>query len=147
VTDPLRRLESEHADALAELQRLEGAALAMQRGEPAAPHFGTVRAVHSVLTSAVKAHNESEERALFPLLGDEAPTVVFVEEHTTLRNLERRLEQALAAGDAGRIATAALAVVDLLRAHITRENEVLFPMARELLGAAGLAEVARRLDG
>jgi hemerythrin-like domain-containing protein len=44
------------------------------------------------------------------------------------------------------IAATALAIVELLRAHITREDEVLFPMARTLLGAEGLAAVARRLD-
>jgi hemerythrin-like domain-containing protein len=35
--------------------------------------------------------------------------------------------------------------VDLLGAHIRRENDVLFPMARALLSPAGLAEVMMRL--
>jgi hemerythrin-like domain-containing protein len=146
VIDPLSRFEAEHEEALDALARLETAALGLRRGEPAGPHLAGAHAIHSILTTAVKAHNEAEERALFPLLRGEAPTAVFVEEHTTLRDLERRLERALAAGDAGRVATAALLIVDLLRAHIARENEVLFPMARELLGAAGLAELARRLS-
>ncbi|MDP3773604.1 MAG: hemerythrin domain-containing protein [Gemmatimonadales bacterium] len=146
MIDPLSRFEAEHEEALDALARLETAALGLQRGEPAGPHLAGAHAVHSILTTAVKAHNEAEERALFPLLGGEAPTAVFVEEHTTLRDLEHQLELALAAGDVGRVATAALLIVDLLRAHIARENEVLFPMARELLGAAGLAEAARRLS-
>ena len=48
--------------------------------------------------------------------------------------------------DSERAASAALEIVDLLRAHIARENEVLFPMARGLLGVEGLARVARRLE-
>jgi hemerythrin-like domain-containing protein len=37
--------------------------------------------------------------------------------------------------------------VDLLRAHIQREDEVLFPLARELLGVEGLAKAAGLLGG
>jgi hemerythrin-like domain-containing protein len=146
MTDPLLRFEAEHEEALEALARLEASALALQQGEPASPHFATVRAVHAALITAVKDHNEAEERALFPLLGDEAPTALFVEEHVALRDLERDLGHGLATGESGRVAAAALLIVDLLRAHIARENEVLFPMARGLLGAAGLAELARRLD-
>ena len=145
VIDPLHRFEAEHEEALAALARLEAAALALRRGEPGAPHLAAACAVHNLLTSAVKDHNESEERALFPLIGDGAPVAPFVEEHGALRELERQLGLALASGAAGRVPAPALAIVDLLRAHIARENVVLFPLARELLGPAGLAEVARRL--
>jgi hemerythrin-like domain-containing protein len=37
------------------------------------------------------------------------------------------------------------ALVDLLKAHIQREDDVLFPMARALLGAEGLARAAELL--
>jgi hemerythrin-like domain-containing protein len=36
-------------------------------------------------------------------------------------------------------------IVELLRAHIQREEEVLFPMARSLLGDEGLKVAAMRL--
>jgi hemerythrin-like domain-containing protein len=36
-------------------------------------------------------------------------------------------------------------MIDLLREHIERENEMLFPLARTLLGPEGVALVARRL--
>ena len=145
--DPLRRLEAEHREALAALLRLELAALALEARAPPEPHLATVREVLTILTTAVRAHNESEEAALFPVLADQAPSAVFVEEHRELRALEQRLAQALEAPQSERaIGATALAIVELLRAHITREDEVLFPMARALLGAEGLAAVARRLD-
>jgi hemerythrin-like domain-containing protein len=145
--DPLRRLEAEHRDALAALRKLELAALALEAGAPPDPHLDTVREVLTILTTAVRAHNESEEAALFPVLGDHAPSAVFVDEHRELRGLEQRLGRELGEPRSVRaIAATALAIVELLRAHITREDEVLFPMARTLLGAEGLAAVARRLD-
>jgi hemerythrin-like domain-containing protein len=144
--DPIRRFEEEHEVALAALDRLEGAAAALRNGEPAESHFATARQVHGLLCGAVRQHNEDEERALFPVLGEDAPLGPFVEEHGTLWKLEEDLAAALDRADRERVARLALDIVDLLRTHIRRENEVLFPMARALLGADGLAIVARKLD-
>jgi hemerythrin-like domain-containing protein len=69
-----------------------------------------------------------------------------MDEHQVLWGLERELEAALEQRAAEPTARLSLAIVDLLRAHIHRENEVLFPMARALLGPAGLLAVARRLE-
>ena len=145
--DPLARFEREHEEALATLARLEQAALALRAPGNRAPHFAVALEAHAFLAGPVKAHNENEERALFPELGEDAPTAPFVDEHLTLWRMERELEMALRASDAERTADSALALVDLLRSHITRENEVLFPMARTMLGEEGLARVARRLEG
>lgn len=144
--DPLVRFQAEHQEALAVLARLEGAALALQRGSDPAPQLAAVLEAHAFLSTAVRTHNDNEERALFPLLGDDAPTAVFVEEHRLLRELEEELAKAARKGDTAATAGAALETVELLRAHIAREDEVLFPMARERLGARGLAQVAAQLD-
>jgi hemerythrin-like domain-containing protein len=145
--DPLLRFEREHQEALAALAALERAAEGLRGPGDPAPHFAAAREAHAFLSGPVKTHNENEELALFPELGEEAPTELFVEEHLALWRLERDLERAVGVADAGRAATAALEIVDLLRTHIARENEVLFPMARGLLGVEGLARVARRLEG
>ena len=138
MIDPLLRFEEEHDVALAALARLEAAA--------AAQDLATAGEVLELLRGAVRRHNEDEEAALFPLLGTEAPLAPFVDEHVVLRRLETELSAALTRHDAGAVAQAALDIVHLLRAHIERENTVLFPTARTLLGPAGLAEVARRLE-
>jgi hemerythrin-like domain-containing protein len=145
--NPLARFAREHEEALAALAVLERAAEGLRgHGDPA-PHFAAARDAHAFLAGPVKTHNENEERALFPELGDEAPTAPFADDHLALWRLEEELEQALRAEDSERAAAAGLEIVDLLRAHIARENEVLFPMARERLGVEGLARVARRLEG
>jgi len=145
TADPLRRFEHEHEEALVVLTRLEQAALALREPGNPAPHLESVRAALVFLEGPVKAHNENEERALFPELGTEAPTAPFVDEHRVLWELEQALGEALRFADAEVVADTALQLVDLLRGHIDRENTVLFPMARGLLGAGGLARVAERL--
>jgi hemerythrin-like domain-containing protein len=144
--DPIRRFEEEHDVALAGLARLEAAAEALRDGAAGHQHFAAAGEVLELLRGAVRRHNEDEEAALFPLLGTEAPLAPFVDEHIVLRRLETELSAALTRHDAGAVAQAGLDIVHLLRAHIERENTVLFPAARALLGPAGLAEVARRLD-
>jgi len=144
--DPLRHFETEHDDALAALARLERAAEGLRANEPPETHFSAAREVHTVLAGPVRDHNEAEERALFPFLGPDAPLQPFLEEHQTLWGLEERLGQALARGDASEVADLGLEIVHLLRAHIQRENEVLFPFARARLGPEGLASVARTLE-
>jgi len=144
--DPLVRFSMEHEQALAALDRLERAATALDHGDPAEPHLRTVREVCDTLTTTVREHNENEERVLFPLLGDDAPCEPFRQEHVALRELELRLGTALDGPTPERdIPPVAHALVDLLRAHIQREDDVLFPMARALLGAEGLERAARLL--
>lgn len=146
TTDPIRRFEEEHVVALAALDRLEAAAAMLRTGAPAEPQLAIAREVHGLLCGAVRRHNEDEERALFPLLGEDAPIGPFLEEHDTLWKLEADLVAAIDRGNRDQVARQALEIVDLLRTHIRRENDVLFPMARALLGADGLAIVARNLD-
>lgn len=146
TTDPLRQFEAEHQEALGVLKRLETAALALEAGEADAPHLATVREVHAILATKIRKHNDDEEWGLFPLLEGMAPSELFEQEHRQLRGLEEELRRALDGPAPGqRVVPPALEIVELLRAHIAREDEVLFPMARALLGPEGLALVARRL--
>lgn len=143
--DLLGTFEEEHRVALRALERLEQAALGLRSGADPARHLAIAREVHGLLSTAVRTHNEAEERALFPLLEDDPTLAVFVEEHRVLRGLEQELADGLGAADGGRVAATALHIVDLLRAHIEREDRMLFPAVRAALGAEGQAEVARRL--
>ena len=149
MIDPIERFEEEHRHALGELEKLEAAARAMAgaTGNIAETQLEAARAAHEFLSTAVREHNENEELALFSVLGDEAPTEPFVEDHLAIRAMERRLLAAIESRDTTETAAAAVAIVDVLRDHIDREDNALFPMARELLGPEGLLEVSRRLEG
>lgn len=149
--DPLERFEAEHAEALRRLDLLEtGAgrvAAAAAEGRRDREAMRRMEAVLDFIRTEVRRHNEDEERALFPLLEDEVPWEPFAEEHRMLRSLEGELASALERGDGRRAARTARALAGTLRDHIERENGMLFPAARERLGADGLAEVSRRLEG
>lgn len=145
--DPLQRFEAEHREALAMLTRLERAVAELHAGRDTDANLKLVREAHQFLTTTVREHNENEERALLPLLGEDAPTEIFEDEHRTLRELEYRLERALIGPDPGvTVGEPAQEIITLLRTHIAREDEALFPMARALLGQEGLDQVARLLD-
>ncbi len=146
MEDPLQRLEAEHDEALEILESMEAAVFSRSGGASETEFLATLRDEYAFLSTVLRRHNEDEERALFPVLGDRAPTGLFVAHHSTLRGLEAELLDALDARNAQAAAYAALSIVQLLRSHIERENTALFPTARRLLGRDGLAEVARRLQ-
>lgn len=149
MIDPIQRFEEEHRHALGELEKLEAAARGLRAGatgDAAEPHLEAARSAYDFLSTVVREHNENEEIALFSVLGAEAPTEPFVEDHIALRAMERRLLDAIEARDSAEVSAAGLAIVDVLRDHIDREDNALFPMAREMLGPEGLLEVARRLE-
>ena len=101
-------------------------------------------------TFADGCHHAKEERHLFPLLESRGlpreggPTGVMLHEHDQGRTLTRAMDAAVEALAAGRpgaaqeLERAARQHVQHLRQHIAKENQVLFPMARQLLAAADL---------
>jgi hemerythrin-like domain-containing protein len=89
-------------------------------------------------------HHSKEERLLFPRLRERgaeasAPVAAMLQEHEGGRERVRRLEAALdaaAGGDSSAVPNVAenlAAYAALLRSHIAKENNVLFPLADRLL--------------
>ena len=102
-------------------------------------------------------HHAKEERLLFPLMrerGDQAgaPVAAMLREHEGGRERVRRLEGCLEPASAGdREAVAAVvenlsAYAALLRSHIAKENNVLFPLADHLLDADDQRELAEAFE-
>jgi hemerythrin-like domain-containing protein len=85
-------------------------------------------------------HHAKEERALFPLLEARGiprrggPIGVMLLEHQEGRGLAADMERALAARDLPAFVASAGAWAGLLRAHIAKERNVLFPMGAGRLG-------------
>jgi hemerythrin-like domain-containing protein len=90
-------------------------------------------------------HHAKEEKHLFPRLQErgmskeQGPIAVMLHEHSVGRELIRNLEQALydhklgKIDAAGRITQFIRQYIELLRAHIAKENNVLFPMSGRYL--------------
>ena len=62
--------------------------------------------------------------------------------------MEQTLDEALAPPeDPAMVVVTCREIIDTLRDHIYREDTVLFPLAREVLGKKGMARLAERLEG
>lgn len=94
-------------------------------------------------------HHQKEEQLLFPALEaaglspTSGPTAVLRDEHRRSAFWRQRLEQALVARDRLRVGAAAASYVDLVRLHVLKENQILFPLARHLLTTEQLERLHR----
>ncbi len=107
----------------------------------------SVVAAVSTLAAPLLAHAENEERALFPDLapslgGEGGPLAVLTEEHGVLHGQLDRLT-----GDPSRLELEQVlaAFLDLLRRHIEKEEDVLFPAAAQLIDDARLERLDREI--
>ena len=103
-------------------------------------------------------HHQKEEKVLFPALCDAGvpkdggPVGVMLNEHDEGRHHIRAMEQALvdaAEGDADareNLVREGLGYVALLRAHIQKENMILFPMAEQVLDMSQQESVRNAID-
>ena len=92
-------------------------------------------------------HHSKEEKHLFVRLEEkgmpkeQGPIAVMLNEHQVGRELIRQIETALQEYEKGKkdandiVGQSMLRYVKLLRAHIAKENNILFPMADRLLSA------------
>lgn len=175
VNDPLDRLLREHREIMSQIEDLRRAVAELRRNPGAAQEaLPVLDAVSRMMSTTLVAHARREDEALFPaleaILGDaDTPTSVMREEHRgiharadlfrrTLREAEEVEHPAIEAGrerlrslaarppDAGPMREAAESVIELLDLHFSKEESVLFPMARELLSREALERIAARMD-
>ena len=138
INELLTQFEDEHEAALRQLDRLEAAIDHLEREESVEVHLNTVRDIHMFLSTAVREHNDSEERHLFGLFANRGVCELFETEHRQLRGLEAQLEEELNGADPVQgVQPIARKIIDLLRSHIAREDFLLFPKVRQLLASNG----------
>lgn len=108
---------------------------------------GSVVAAMRTLAAPLLEHAENEERALFPDLapslgGEGGPLAILTQEHGVLHGQLDRLT-----GDPSRLELEEVlaAFLDLLRRHIEKEEEVLFPAAAQLIDDARLELLDRQI--
>jgi hemerythrin-like domain-containing protein len=140
---PTQILKEEHALILEALDAIERKVAALEAGAaPDRAYFE--KAVQFLRTFADQCHHGKEENLLFKTMVDRGfprqagPIAVMLSEHETGRSFIRGLaEGAAAVGTdpyaAKRIVENGRGYVGLLRAHIDKENHILFPMADNVL--------------
>jgi iron-sulfur cluster repair protein YtfE (RIC family) len=176
MRDPIDRLLEEHRAIMAEVENLRRAVAELgRRGDAALPEVKpALDALVAMMSAELVAHARREDEALFPALeavfgAYGGPTRVMREEHRAIHGQAERFRKTLhelnevehpaivAAGTRLRTLTAARGsaadlraiggtIVELLDLHFGKEEDILFPMAREVLSAEAMRAVARKME-
>jgi iron-sulfur cluster repair protein YtfE (RIC family) len=176
IRDPIEHLLRDHVEIMRDIDALRRALRTLEvRGEPAvAEALPALQAVGRMMATQLLLHARLEDEALFPAVESAlgaagGPTAVMREEHreihaeaerfrATLRELrevehpsivsggERLRGLASGGGSAEELRATGAEIVRLLDSHFGKEEAILFPMAREILGVEELAAVARRME-
>ena len=173
---PIEHLLQEHRDIRAQIADLRAATcdLAM-RGAAALPDaLPVLRRIGQMMQTQLALHAKKEDEALFPaieaVLGtDGSPTVVMRQEHDDIHARGAMMRQVLHqlsmmehpaieteaeklhllsvnGGSAATLRATAEEIIELLDAHFGKEEQMLFPMAENVLGAETLAEVCQKME-
>jgi iron-sulfur cluster repair protein YtfE (RIC family) len=173
---PIDALLEEHVSILAQVEKLRQALEALrQRGEAALPEaLPAFRAAVAMMGTQLHRHARKEDEALFPALEavwgrqEGMPTAVMRMEHSKIHHWASEFRETLAlleaqhpdivkrtaelqasvSGDPDLESLLRLGdeITQLLALHFGKEEDILFPMAREILSPAALEEIARKMD-
>lgn len=142
VGDPIAVLRKEHVDSLDQLAKLENASDSIRFSGFSAEAFHSVAEAIRYIELEFRKHDEKEEQHLFPIIEKHRPgeTRIYVEEHRELWRAFRELKTLVQNVEDGRIHGSSIIdliqtaqfIVDHLRTHIEREEEVLFPLVKQL---------------
>jgi iron-sulfur cluster repair protein YtfE (RIC family) len=175
LKDPIQHLLEEHVEIMREVAGLRSAVAELEAGgESALPAVrGRLESVARMMTTRLAVHARKEDEVLFPavevMLGEGfGPTAVMREEHRqihgeaarfreTLRELNEVEHPAIVAGGKalGRLARSggavdlartAAEIVNLLDRHFAKEEQILFPLCRQMLSPGALAEIGARIE-
>jgi hemerythrin-like domain-containing protein len=97
-------------------------------------------------------HHDKEEGKLFPALIDQGmpsaggPIGCMLVEHQDARMHTQRIREAVAEGNTEAAARAGGDYVALLRAHIAKEDNILYKMALEILSSEAFDQMARDFE-
>ena len=150
MTKAIEELRHDHDAILSSLSILD--AMVERLGKPNAPSAEALSSYIGFLTEfADKCHHGKEEGILFPALtaaglpSEGGPVGVMLHEHVEGRALIQQMRRAVSGTvDAPAFSQAARGYAELLRAHIAKENDVLFPMAERLLPSGQMDQIKAR---
>lgn len=173
--DPIEHLLYEHVEIMDQISDLHAAARDLAaHGEAALPEaLPVLRHIGHMMETQLALHARKEDEALFPVieaaLGGDSPTITMRQEHRdihaqgelmrqTLRELNEVQHPAIESGgarlrslaanggSAESLRATAEEIIDLLEAHFSKEEQMLFPMAENLLDAETLEAVGAKIE-
>ena len=144
--DPITELMNEHRIIEMVLDAMEAA------DDKELPFDFYARAVDFIATFADGCHHAKEEGELFPLmeakgiLRNGGPLGVMCEEHEIGRGLVALMREGIEKQDRETLLRAARDYCALLRQHIMKEDEVLFPMGRGCISFLEMENLRAHFD-
>lgn len=174
--NPIQHLLQEHRDIMSQVADLRQAVADLStRGEAALPEALPVfRRMGRMMETQLALHAKKEDDALFPALeaifGDDgSPTSAMREEHKSIHAegalLRKTLHElndvehpqieaggaklrsmAADGGSADSLLATAQEIIHLLDMHFEKEEQILFPMAQNVLGEEKMEEVGRKME-
>ena len=148
ATTPTGVLREEHEVILRALTVLERVGRDLSQGKTV-PKETIASLANFFRTFADRCHHAKEEAHLFPALvehgipNEGGPIGVMLQEHEEGRALVRTFAE----GDSGTAVAAIRRFVILLREHIAKENEILFPMADQVIPEREQAAIFNAFEG
>ena len=158
LCEPLARLKKEHGPLREQMNAFarEAAEIGLDGGVADwSGRLAELKRKVDAFVSELDPHSEREERALFPLMAkyigrESGPIAVMEYEHdlakTNLKKFREAVEQIEGAVDAAKakeIASCAIQAHAVLTEHFMKEENVLFPMAENMLNEEEKAKLAR----
>jgi hemerythrin-like domain-containing protein len=173
--NPIEHLLYEHIEIMDQMTDLRAAARDLAaRGEAALPEtLPMLRRIGHMMETQLALHARKEDEVLFPAieaaLGGDSPTIPMRQEHKdihaqgelmrqTLRELNevqhpaiesggaRLRSLAASGGSAESLRATAEEIIDLLDAHFSKEEQMLFPMAENLLDEDTLNKIGDKME-
>lgn len=146
IADPIKALTEEHRYILKAVDALERECNKMNAGKAMDKAFFT-GAIDFIRNYADRLHHAKEEDILFAELCKDTvqmhcdPTEQMLHEHEMGRNFVKCMEDGVREGNHKKVADNGLGYARLLREHIFKEDNILYPMASRALGASVLKSI------
>jgi hemerythrin-like domain-containing protein len=144
--DPIELLRKEHGEGLKHLERLGNAADSIKANGFSVEAFEEIVNAVRWMNTDVRRHTDREEKYLFPLIerhSSNLPELMRGEHRelgtafTQLLDIVREIEEGRVRGSSiYEVVQLSYLIVDLMRIHINRENQFLFPLAKKLLSSS-----------
>lgn len=142
-TDPIYILLKEHELGLRQLERLQHATGQIRDNGFSTGAFEELTETIRFLDTQIRTHSEKEEKYLFPMMEHHVvgPPAVMRGEHRELYRALDKLNEWVKDVEELRISPTVVrdlvecseTIVKLYTAHVTMENDVIFPMAKRIL--------------
>lgn len=138
MAKPTKVLSDEHQNILKVIKALKNECRAIETGQAVDREFFTA-AIDFIRNYADKFHHAKEEGLLFKEMCQDSvkmhcnPIDQMLHEHDLGREFVKNLEIAVATGDGQQVVFNAQGYAMLLEEHIFKEDNILYPMAEEVL--------------